>query len=129
MMPSPTATWLSLLLKTRQVLHVHVEQPRSGFVNRLNHIRAGARCVTDIDAASHARVHILYCLQHIQRRGPQLIFRPMIVDGEPDVVFLHELFNAGKHCRSRAAGDDHGNAGPLAVFKLAANIIIIIFGK
>src|ERR1035441_10660592 len=84
-------------IKTCQILHVHVEQPRSDFVNRLDNVSAGTRRVADIDTASYARVHLFYRLEHSQRGGPQLILRPMVVDGNPDIVLLHALLNAGKN--------------------------------
>jgi len=56
---------------------------------------AGAHGVADIDAAADARVGILERLQNIERRGPQLILRTVIVDGDADVIFLDELLDAG----------------------------------
>ncbi len=68
-----------------------------------------------------------YRLQHIERRGPQLILGSVVVDGDSYVVLLHEFLNAGKDCGSRAAGDYHSNPGSLAVLKLAAHIVIVVF--
>src|SRR5689334_18667049 len=105
-------------LKARQVLHVHVKQPRACFEHRLNHICAGTSRVADIDAAPHARIHVLHRLQYIQWRMPQFVFRPMIVDRETNIVFLYELLNSRQRFRRRVAGDDDSNTRSLAVFEL-----------
>src|SRR6266478_565520 len=81
----------------------------------------------DIDAASHARIHSLYRLQYIQRRMPQFILRPVIVDREAYVVLLHKLLNPRQRLGGGVARDNHLNPRPLAVFKLAANVRIFIF--
>jgi hypothetical protein len=58
MMPSPTATWLSLLWKFVRSFMCMLKQPRADFVDRLHHVGAGANRVPDVDAAADARIHI-----------------------------------------------------------------------
>src|SRR6266446_4379722 len=115
-----------LALKVCEVLHVYVKQPRARRVDRLNHIRAGAHRVPDVDTGADARVHPFHRLQYIQRRMPQLIFWPVIVDGETDVVLLHELLDPRQSLRRGVAGDDDGNTCPLAIFELAADVRVFI---
>src|SRR6266849_10967185 len=114
-------------LKARQVLHVHVKQPRACFADRLNHVRAGTSRMPDVDATPHARIHTLYRLQYIQRRMPQLIFRPVIVDRETDIVLSYESLNSRQSLRRRVARDNDANTCPLAVFELAPDVRIFIF--
>ena len=76
------------LHRVRQIFHVHVVKPRTGILDRLHDIRAGARRVTDIDAQAHARIHAFHGLQHIRRRREVLVFRTMVVNRGLDVVFL-----------------------------------------
>ena len=118
-----------LALKIRQVLHVHVEQPRSGLADRLHHIRAGASGVPDINAAADARIHTLDRLQYIQRRMPQLVLGPVIVDCDTDVVFLYEFLNSRQSLRRGIAGDDDRDPRSLAVFELGPDVGIFILGK
>jgi hypothetical protein len=49
-------------LEVREVFHVHVKQPRTCIVNRLNHMGAGANRMSDVDAAPDARIHTLHRL-------------------------------------------------------------------
>ena len=49
-------------LEAREVLHMHVEQPRACFLDRLHHIRAGANRMPHIDAAADARIHTIHRL-------------------------------------------------------------------
>ena len=51
----------------------------------------------------------------------------MIVDGDADVVFLDEFFDARKRLRSGVAGDDDGEAGTLGVFEFGAEVGVVIF--
>src|SRR5258708_19195091 len=67
-------------LEVGEVFHVDVEQPGSGFVDGLNDVSAGTNGMSDIDATADARIKILHRFQYIQRRVPQLILRPVIVD-------------------------------------------------
>src|SRR6266436_5668562 len=106
-----------LALEVCEVLHVYVKQPRACSVDRLNYIRAGTSRVPDVDTAPHARVHTLYRHQYIQRGMPQLIFGPVIVDGETDIVLLHELLDPRQSFRCGVAGDDDANSCSLAVLE------------
>src|SRR5579859_2504358 len=115
--------------KTRQILHVHVEHARPHFANRLHHVHSGSRRVSHVNAASHPRIHPLHRLQHFQRRRPQLIFRPMIVQRKFDVVLLHEFFNSRQRRRRRIARHDHANPRALRILKLRPNVRIFIFIK
>src|SRR5437773_538730 len=83
--------------------------------------------MSNINAAPDARIHALYRLQYIQRRMPQFIFRPVIVDGHADVVILYELLNPRQSLRRRVARDNHANPRPLAVFEFAPDVGILIF--
>ena len=68
-------------------------------------------------------------LQHVERRRKDLVLGPVIVDGDLDVVFLHKLFHARQRCRRRIAGNNHLDASAFAVFKLCADVIVIVLLK
>src|SRR5438477_2190593 len=85
--------------------------------------------MSDIDAAPDARIHVLYRLQHIERRMPQLVLRSVIVDRDFDVVLLYELLYSWQSFRRGVAGDDDGNPRSLAVFELGPDVGIFIFGE
>src|SRR6266446_9030453 len=114
-------------LEVRQVLHVNVKQPRACFADRLNHIRAGTSRMPDIDAAPDPRIHTLYRLQYIQRRMPQLIFRPVIVDGKADVVFLYEFLDSRQSFQRGVAGDNDTDICALAILELTPDVGIFVF--
>src|ERR1700730_16944006 len=80
-----------------------------------------------IDAAPNAGIHTLYCLQYILRRMPQLIFRPVIVDRDSDIVLPYEPLNSRQSLPCRVARDNDGNTRPLAVFELTPDVCIFIF--
>src|SRR5450432_3234169 len=87
-----THCYLALLdVQVGQVLHMHVEETRSDFMDGLDDVRAGAHGVAYIDAAADSRVHVFDELQDVERRPPELVFRTMVVDCDPDVVLLDEL--------------------------------------
>jgi len=116
-------------LEVREVLHVHIEQPRACFVDRLNHIRAGTNRMPHIDAAADARIHTLHRLQYIQRRRPQLVFGAVIVDRDADVVLLYKLLDSQQSFQCRVSGDNNPNSRSRAVFELSPYIRIFIFCK
>ena len=95
-------------------------------LNRLHHIGAGTHRVPHIDAASHARVHIADRLQNIERRMPQLIFRPVVVDGEAYVVLLHKLLDARKSTGRWVSSDNHRDTRALAILEFTADVVIFI---
>jgi hypothetical protein len=99
------------------------------FVNGLDNVGSGAHGVANVDAAAHARVHVLDRFEHIERGREHLVLGAVVVDGDANVVFLDEFFHARKRCRSRVAGDDDGDAGALGIFKLAADIVVFVLGK
>src|SRR3984957_12803167 len=87
-----THCYLALLdVEVGQVLHMHVEEARSDFMDGLDDVRAGALGVAYIDAAADSRVHVFDEFEDVERRLPELVFRTMIVDGDPDAELLHEL--------------------------------------
>ena len=47
-----------------------------------------------VDAAANARIQVCHSLQNVQRGRPELVFRPVVVDGNPNVEFLSELLNS-----------------------------------
>jgi hypothetical protein len=51
----------------------------------------------------------------------------VVVDGDADVIFLDEFFDAREGRGSGIAGDDGFNAGALAVFEFGADVVIIVF--
>src|SRR5882757_6342056 len=53
----------------------------------------------------------------------------MIVNRKANVVLLHELFDAWEGLRSRVAGHNDGDAGALAIFELAANVVVLVLRK
>src|SRR5258708_430656 len=58
---------------------------------------------------------------------PELVLRPVVVDGEADVVFADEFFNSRQSFRRRVSGNDDGNPRALAVFEFAADVRVVIF--
>src|SRR4029077_10410345 len=94
-----------------QILDVHVEKARSRGVDRLDNVSTCAHAVTHIDAAAHPRIHRLYKLQHIEWRREDLVLGSMIVDGDFDVVFLHEFFHTRQRGGRWIAGNDDLDAG------------------
>src|SRR5579859_5836442 len=96
-----------LALEVCEVFDVHVKEPRAYIANGLDDIGAGAHCVPDIDAAADARIELFDRLEHIQRGGPDLILRPVVVDSDADIVLLHKLLNARKDLRRWIACDNH----------------------
>ena len=58
---------------------------------------------------------------------PQLIFRPVVVDGKAYVVLLDELLDARKSTRRRVSSDDHPYSRSLAVLELIADVSVFIF--
>src|SRR6202012_2235505 len=118
---------LALLAReTGQILRMHIEQSRSHLMDGLHHIGTSAYRVPDVDAATHPWVHVLHRLQHIERRMPYLVLWPVVMDRQPDVILLHELFNAWKDLRRGIAGNDHRDPGPFCVIELAPDIVIFI---
>ena len=57
-------------------------QARTCGVDGLDHVRAGAHAMARVDAAAHARIHVLHILQNVDGRGIDLVFRAVIVDGD-----------------------------------------------
>ena len=106
-----------------------VEQAGACFADGLNDVGAGASGVADIDAAAHAWVHIFHRFQYVLRGMPELIFWAVIVDGETDVVFLYEFLDARESFRRGVAGDNYRDSGSLAVFELAADVGVFVFGE
>ena len=60
---------------------------------------------------------------------PQLIFGAVIVDGDADVVLLHEFFEARKSFGCGITGNDHVDTGALGVFEFGAHVVVVIFGE
>ncbi len=60
---------------------------------------------------------------------PELIFGAVIVDGETDVVFLYEFLDARESFGRGVAGYNYGDLGALAVFELAADVGVFVFGE
>src|SRR5580658_2816817 len=81
----------------------------------------------DVNAAPDARIHILDRLQHVERRMPYSIFRPVIVNRDADIELLDELLDSRQRLRCGVAGDNHRNPCSLAVFKLRPDIRVFIF--
>src|SRR5258708_26933712 len=105
---------------------MHVEEARSDWMDGLRDVCAGARGVAYIDAAADSRVHVFDELQDVERRLPELVFRTMIVDRDPDVVLLDELLYPRKTGGRGISGDDDGETGPLAILKLVADVVVFI---
>src|SRR3984957_16808871 len=111
------------------ILHVHVEQARSELMYCLEHVRARALGVAYIDAAADSRVHVLDELQDVERRLPELVFGTMVVDCDPDVVLLDELLYPRKTGGRGISGDDDRDAGPLAILKFGADVVVFVLGE
>src|SRR5258707_9200918 len=105
---------------------MHVEEARSDFMDSLDDVRAGALGVAYIDAAADSRVHFFDELQDVERRLPELVFRTMVVDCDPDVVLLGERLYPRKAGGRGISGDDDGDAGSLAILKLGADVVVLI---
>src|SRR6266566_2283130 len=60
---------------------------------------------------------------------PQLVFRPVIVNRETDIVLFYELLDSRQSLWRWVASDNDGNACSLAVFEFAANVRIVILLK
>src|SRR5258708_18903732 len=105
---------------------MHVEEARSDWMDGLRDVCAGARGVAYIDAAADSRVHVFDELQDVERRLPELVFRTMVVDCDPDVVLLDELLYPRKTGGRGVSGDDDGDAGPLAILKFCADVVVLI---
>src|SRR5882672_5482076 len=80
----------------------------------------------DINATPDARIHTLYRLQYIQRRRPQLVLGPVIVDRDTDVILLYELLKSRQRLGRGVASDNDGNTCSLAVFELSADVRIFL---
>src|ERR1700683_3776134 len=57
---------------------------------------------------------------------PQLVFWPVVVDGDADVVFLYKLLYARESLRRGVAGDNDGDACAFAVLEFTPDIGIFI---
>src|SRR5579859_746252 len=108
---------------------MNVKESRAGFSNRLHYVRAGTRRVPDVDATPDSRIHVLYRLQYVQRRMPQPILWPVIMDRDANVIFLYELFDSRQSSGRGVASDNHANSGSLRILELAANIRIFVIRK
>src|ERR1700722_398534 len=104
-----------LIMKIGEVFYMHVEQARADLVNGLNNVGSGTHGVADVNAAAHARVHVLDCLKHIERRREHLVLGAVVVNGDAYVVLLYEFLHTRKRCRGRDAGDNERNACTLGV--------------
>src|SRR6266404_5228727 len=60
---------------------------------------------------------------------PELIFWAVIVDGETDVIFLYKFLDPRESFGRGIAGHDYGNGCALAVFGLAADVGVFVFGE
>ena len=60
---------------------------------------------------------------------PQLIFGAVIVDGDADVVLLHEFFETRKGFGCGIARDDDVDASTLRVFEFGAHVGVVVFGE
>src|SRR6185437_13673851 len=90
---------------------------------------ARASGVSNVNAATHAWIHILNSFQYIQRRGPQLVFWAVVMDGDADVVFLHKLLNPRQRFERWIASDDDADARSFAVFELRADVVVFVILK
>jgi len=105
-----------------EVLHVHVEEAGAGFMDGVDYVGSGAHGVAYVDAAAHAWVQALHCGEHGEWRGPDFVLGAVVVDGEADIVFLHELFDGGQAFGQRVAGDDDLYAGGLGIVEVLAEV-------
>jgi len=117
-MPSPTLTWLSFSVKLARSFMWTLWRPRACFVDGLNNIGAGTNGVADVDAAPDARSKFFTAF-NTSSGECQILFPAVIVDGEADVVLLHEFFNARQSFRCGVAGDNDGIPARLQYSNLA----------
>jgi len=108
-----------------EVLHVDVEESWAGFANRYYDVGSGAHRVTHVDAAADARIHVADCGEDIQGGGEVLIFWSMIVNADPDVVFLYKFFQTGQHLMGGSTHDQR-YARSLAVFEFLSDVLILV---
>src|SRR5450432_266120 len=116
------------VLKEAQILDVQLEEALAGEGNALDNIDAGTGGVADIDAEADERVHIPDHFQDRLRRGEILLFGAVVVDGEPDFIFLCKFFHG---LDTRAGGNAYslGKTQILDVFEALANIVGVVFRK
>ena len=53
----------------------------------------------------------------------------MVVDGEANIVLLHEFLNARQRGRLGIAGHNHVDACALRILELGADIVVFVLGK
>ena len=75
----------------RQVLEVHVVEPGRARADRLGRVDAATGGMPHVDAYADPLVVLLDRLPDVERRGPDLVFRPVVVDGQLDVELLDHL--------------------------------------
>src|SRR5258705_5336282 len=103
---------------------MHVEQARSGLADGFDDIGARASSMPGIDADPATRVHIFYNAERALRSRKMLVFRPVVVNRDLDVVLLHEALDA-RHGLGCGSDGDHGHGAGLGVLEVAANISVV----
>src|SRR6185437_1131222 len=109
-------------MKVREVFHVDVKQARSCGPNRPDDVRSSPSGMADVNATSHARVHVANRSEHIEWGREDFVFGTVVVDGDANVVLLDEFFDTRQAFGRRVSGDDDANAGAFAVFKLGLDV-------
>ena len=89
----------------------------------LDDVRPGAGRVSEVDAQADAGIQVLDRSQHRLRRGEVLILRAMVVNGDPDVVFLDKPFHRGQLLFGRHH-DEHGHAADFRIVEIAADLTV-----
>src|SRR5579863_3788091 len=83
--------------------------------------------MADIDAAAHARVHVLNNGQNALWSGEEVfIFRTVVVDRDLDVVLFHEFLELGKRDVAGSADNDR-EPGALGEIKLVPDVGVVVF--
>ncbi len=90
------------------VVEVNIVNTAAVRTDGLGGIGAGAISVADIHAQAKARVERSYRLPDLVRRGPKIVFRPMVVNGSAEIELAQATREQWQSGRRRTAGQ-HGH--------------------
>ena len=80
----------------------------------------------DIDAQTHAGIHIPDHFETIPRSRKMRVLRTVVVNGYANVVFLDEPFDPG-HVFRGWSDDQQRDAHGLCIFEKHAHMIVVVF--
>src|ERR1035441_7205835 len=100
-------------------------EARSGGLDGVHDVGSGADSVAQVDAEADARIQVLDSGEHVKGRGKVFVLGAVVVDGELDVVFLDEFFEA-RQVRVGGSADGDGDASGLEVFELGTDVGVVV---